>query len=135
MKSFELKKPSNSYLFLLNPSPIHGIGLFSTQNMPSKMVILPDWFNVVKRKLSDIPRDFIKFCIFIDDEYVWSPINFNYLSLDNYINHSFQPNIRVNENNKLETIRNIAAGEEILVDYNQYNEPNHLKESYYIFNE
>lgn len=48
-----------------------------------------------------------------------------------YINHSREPNIHKIGEDHIVTSRAIKAGEEILIDYNQLNEPEHLKEDYY----
>ncbi len=45
-----------------------------------------------------------------------------------YLNHSNNPNVERRADGNLYTIRKIEAGEEILVDYNQYKEPEDLKD-------
>jgi len=47
-----------------------------------------------------------------------------------YINHSSDPNIGKNTDGFI-TVRAIKAGYEILLDYNELNEPENLKEAYY----
>ncbi len=42
-----------------------------------------------------------------------------------------QPNVEGRADGNLYTIRNIEIGEEFLVDYNQYNEPENLKDPCY----
>ena len=120
-----------SFLFILKPSAGKGVGVFAVQSIPKSLIVFPSWRNMVRRKLSEIPKNFHHFCIHINDEYVLCPWSFDNLSLDYYINHSFEPNIIINLQNQMVTCRDINPGEEILIDYNQYNEPEHLKSDYY----
>lgn len=69
------------------------------------------------------------------------PERFDRMEIGWYINHSHTPNIatkrvvqRDNMNNikpNLYAIREIKAGDEILMNYNDLGEPEHLKEDYF----
>lgn len=54
-----------------------------------------------------------------------------------YINHSSTPNVgrrncpERNGEHRLYTIKDIKAGDEIVVDYNELGEPEDVKEDYY----
>ena len=53
------------------------------------------------------------------------------MEIDWYLNHSNDPNIIEIKEDYWITVRDIKACEELLVDYNQFNEPEHLKEPFY----
>ncbi len=122
---------TTEFSFVLAPSPIAGIGVFATHDIPVNTVLLTGNFSFRKMKIKDIPPDFIKYCIYIDDEECKCPERFDRMEIGWYINHSNQPNIGKDAQRNLITIRAIKAHEEILLDYNDLNEPNHLKEAYY----
>jgi SET domain-containing protein len=48
-----------------------------------------------------------------------------------FLNHSETPNIIKKSDGLVYAVTDIQAGDEILMDYNQLNEPESMKESYY----
>lgn len=99
-------------------------------------------------KIKDIPTDMLKYCIYINDNEVIAPEHFDRMEIGWFINHSNDPNIIrgiliqddlkktvvKTDDSKIRTvftIKEIKAGDEILIDYNTLNEPEHLKESYF----
>ena len=49
-----------------------------------------------------------------------------------YLNHSETPNVSAQkDNHPFYAIKSIKAGDEVVIDYNELNEPDHLKEAYY----
>ena len=58
------------------------------------------------------------------------PNDFSHMSIGWYLNHSSNPNAE-HKNYVYYSIRDIKAGEEILIDYNTLEEPEELKENYY----
>ncbi len=134
----------NECSFILKPSSLGGIGVFATHDIPAETQI----FNLkqqLKRtlKIKDVPQDFIKYCIYISDEECICPERFDRMEIGWYLNHSDTPNIATAEaitessaNNGIKkrhiyTTKDIKAGDEILIDYNYLNEPEHLKENFY----
>ena len=87
-------------LFLLKPSALQGIGVFAAQAISCSTLVFPDWSRMVKRNINDIPPDFIHFCIFVNDEQALCPPRYDYLTMDNYLNHSFEPNVKINSHKK-----------------------------------
>lgn len=74
--------------------------------------------------IKDVSPEFIDYCVLLDDNECFCP--------ERYINHSDKPNVtRASKAYQLVTLRKINAGEEILINFNKYNEPEHLKKSYY----
>lgn len=118
------------FSFVLKPSAIGGVGVFATHAIPEKTVLFSGKSHSIKRKTKDIPSDFIKYCIFLNDDECLCPERFDHMKIGWYINHSNDPNITKNTDSLI-SIRNIQAGEEILINYNDLNEPEHLKEAYY----
>lgn len=116
---------------ILKPSPLGGIGIFAAHDIPAGTKIFSGQFSPRKMKIKDIPAEFLKYCIFLDDDECHCPERFDRMEIGWYLNHSDKPNIAKKADSRLFSIRDIKAGEEILIDYNQLNEPEHLKEDYY----
>ena len=122
-----LKELANSTYVMIKPSPLHGIGVFAirdipkgTQNIFSKGV--GDWIKVSKEEVEALPqhsKDLIEnHCLFDEDHYFIPDYGFKLVDLVIYLNHSETPNvISLNEGEEFEAIRDIASGEELLVDY------------------
>jgi SET domain-containing protein len=115
---------------ILKPSTIAGIGVFVTHNVPQGKMVLPRIFPK-KAKIKDIPAEFLSYCIFLSEEECLRPEQFDRMEIGWYMNHSKSPNIEKRADGNLYAIKPIQAGEEILIDYNQFNEPENLKESYF----
>lgn len=140
----------SEFSFTLKPSLLGGIGVFSTHEIPANTLILREFHELRILKIKDIPQDFLKYCIYISDEEVVAPERFDRMEIGWFINHSADPNIENRHpirNTKRATIaqmlsdmrvrsiytkKDIKAGEEILIDYNNLDEPAHLKENYYL---
>lgn len=121
----------SEFSYILKPSPIGGIGVFATHDIPSGTLVFTAPFKFAIRKVKDVPAEFIKYCIFLSDEECMAPERFDRMEIGWYINHSDKPNIAKNAENKTVVVRDIKAGDEFVCDYNKLNEPDHLKESYY----
>ena len=122
-----LKELANSTYVMIKPSPLHGIGVFAIRDIPkgtsnifSKGV--GDWIKVSKEEVDALPqhsKDLIEnHCLFDEDFYFIPDYGFKLVDLVIYLNHSETPNvISLNEGEEFEAIRDIANGEELLVDY------------------
>ena len=112
---------------MLKPSPLHGIGVFAiTAINKGERKIFSDheseWIEVSKEEVDALPqhaKDLIEnHCLFNETHYYIPEYGFKIFDLAVYLNHSDQPNlISVNEGEFFEAIRDIEAGEELLVDY------------------
>ncbi|HVV69059.1 MAG TPA: SET domain-containing protein [Gammaproteobacteria bacterium] len=122
---------STEYSFILLPSTISGIGVFAAHDIPAGSHLFTTSFNSRKKYIKDIPDAFIKYCIYIDNEQCLCPERFDRMEIGWYINHSDKPNIILNSERNVIAIADIKANDEILINYNQLNEPEHLKEDYY----
>lgn len=122
----------SEFSFILKPSLLSGIGVFATHDIPAGTILCGTGLTTRTMKIKDIPADFVKFCIFIDDENCFVPKRFDHMEIGWFINHSNTPNIATSGiKSQLCAITNIKAGDEILIDYNQLGEPEHLKEDFY----
>jgi len=122
-----LKELANTTYVKIKPSPLHGIGVFAIRDIPkgtsnifSKGV--GDWIKVSKEEVDALPqhsKDLIEnHCLFDEDFYFIPDYGFKLVDLVIYLNHSETPNvISLNDGEEFEAIRDIAIGEELLVDY------------------
>jgi SET domain-containing protein len=112
---------------MLKPSPLHGIGVFAiTAIKKGERKIFSDheseWIEVSKEEVGALPkhtRDLIEnHCLFNETHYYVPEYGFKIFDLAVYLNHSDHPNlISINDGEFFEAIRDIDAGEELLIDY------------------
>jgi len=133
----------SEFTFLLKPSPVGGVGVFTAHDITAGTELLPVTFNVRTMKIKDIPQAFVSYCIFINDEECLCPENFNRMEIGWYINHSDTPNMAITNpaqsaslvpsivTNSFYALRDIKEGEEVFVNYNALGEPESMKEDYY----
>ncbi len=124
----------SEYSAILQPSPIQGLGVFATHEIKAGSRVLTHWYKErtsIKAKYKDIARPFHKYCMDIDQFTCFRPERCDKMEIGWYINHSFDPNVVLDSENHYRAARDIQAGEEILLDYNQYLEPDDCKSSYY----
>ena len=122
-----LNELANTTYVMIKPSQLHGIGVFAIRDIPkgtsnifSKGV--GDWIKVSKEEVDALPqhsKDLIEnHCLFDEDFYFIPDYGFKLVDLVIYLNHSETPNvISLNDGEEFEAIRDIANGEELLVDY------------------
>lgn len=112
---------------MLKPSPLHGIGVFAiTAIKKGERKIFSDheseWIEISKEEVDALPqhaRSLVEnHCLFNETHYYIPEYGFKIFDLAVYLNHSDQPNlISVNDGDFFEAIRDIEAGEELLIDY------------------
>jgi len=122
-----LKELASSTYVMIKPSPLHGIGVFAIRDIPkgTKNIFskgVGDWIKVSKEEVDALPqhsKDLIEnHCLFDEDFYFIPDYGFKLVDLVIYLNHSETPNvISLNDGEEFEAIRDIANGEELLVDY------------------
>ena len=122
-----LKELSGSTYVMIKPSPLHGIGVFAIRDIPkgTKNIFsqgVGEWIKVSKEEVDALPqhsKDLIEnHCLFDEDHYFIPDYGFKLVDLVIYLNHSESPNvISLNEGEQFEALRDIATGEELLVDY------------------
>jgi SET domain-containing protein len=113
----------------LATSPVHGIGVFALTEIPAGTMDLfsppgEDWPAVPLGEVEALPahaRQLIDtYCLQDDTHAYLPPRGFRVLDLVIYLNHSATPNLKqINGGDYFVTLRDIATGEELLVDYEQ----------------
>lgn len=119
------------FSFILKPSQISGVGVFATHDI-SRGTILFSGNHVQRRmKRKDIPSEFLSYCVLLNDEECIAPERFDRIEIGWYLNHSNKPNVSLIPDSRMVAIKDIKAGEEILLDYDELKEPEHLRDDYY----
>ncbi len=118
----------NTYV-MLKPSAVEGVGVFAVQDIPegcremfSKPAVDDEWITVSKKELGLLPphAQFLvgNYCLYDEENYFIPGNGFKKMDLSLFLNHSDHPNIiSINDGDFFETIREIKAGEELLIDY------------------
>ena len=122
-----LKDLQQDTYVMIKPSPLHGIGVFAIRDIPKGTRDLfsqgvGEWIKLTIAEVEALPkhsRDLVEnHCLFDEDYYYVPDYGFKLVDLVVYLNHSDTPNvISINEGDYFEATRDIAAGEELLVDY------------------
>lgn len=112
---------------MIQPSPIHGIGVFAIRDIPkgTKDIFSKEsgeWIKVSRSEVDALPahsKNLVEtHCLFDEDHYYLPDYGFKKLDIVIFLNHADQPNIiSVNDGVYFETTRDIACGEELLIDY------------------
>ncbi|MBS1515018.1 MAG: SET domain-containing protein-lysine N-methyltransferase [Bacteroidetes bacterium] len=113
-------------IFELRPSPIHGVGVFAVVDI--KQGELLDLFEAgddhfipfEQVAASKFPEKIIEKYSIMGDEGYSGPKNFHRMSIGWYLNHSDTPNAYCTEDYHFYALREIAADEEITVDYEKF---------------
>jgi hypothetical protein len=116
----------NSYVRLL-PSAVHGIGVFAMRDIPKGCRDLfsrdpGEWHRLDFAEVEQLPaysRQLIEtYCLFDENSYFVPAHGFKQMDLSLFLNHGIPANIAsVDEGAYFETLRDLRAGEDLLVDY------------------
>jgi SET domain-containing protein len=122
-----LSELTNNTYVMIKPSPVDGIGVFAIRDIPKgcrKMFSkgIGEWIKIPKAKIELLPahsKTLIEtYCLYDDENYFVPDYGFKVMDLVNFLNHSDNPNIiSINDGEEFEAIRDIIAGEELLIDY------------------
>lgn len=112
---------------MLKPSAVHGIGVFAIRDIPKGCQTIfsrhqNDWIKLPISDVEQLPdhsRDLVEtYCLYDEENYYVPAYGFKIMDMVNYLNHSPSPNVRsVNDGEIFEALRDIAAGEELFVNY------------------
>jgi SET domain-containing protein len=124
-----LAELSNNTWVMIKPSALHGIGVFAIRDIPKGCrdifaKEMGEWINVPRTEIDALPqhaKDLVEnFCLFDETTYYLPAQGFKAIDLSLFLNHSDTPNIiSINEGESFETLRNIAKGEELVIDYGE----------------
>jgi len=124
-----LNELSQHTYVMLRPSPVAGIGVFALRQIPKgcrDMFSKPDpndqWITLSKKEVEALPahaKHLVEnYCLFDEDQYYVPEKGFKALDVSLFLNHSDTPNvISIDDGNYFEALREIAEGEELLIDY------------------
>ena len=114
---------------MLQPSPVAGVGVFAIRDIPKgcrRMFSEPDgpedWISVSRAEVDALPaharHQVENYCLYDDEQYFVPAGGFKKMDLSLFLNHADTPNVRSIEDGAwFEATRDIAAGEELFVDY------------------
>jgi SET domain-containing protein len=112
---------------MLKPSGIHGIGVFAIRPIPKGCRSIfskgaGEWIKLPIADVEQLPvhaKDLVEtYCLFDEENYFVPDYGFKLMDLVNYLNHADAPNIiSINDGEDFEALRDIATGEELLVNY------------------
>lgn len=113
----------------LKPSLIEGIGVFAIADIKEGQSGLfskdkSEWIAVTKAEVEALPphsRFLVEnHCLYDDEHYFIPEYGFKMIDLVVYLNHSDEPNVRsINEGEDFVALRQIKAGEELLINYGE----------------
>src|SRR6478609_778742 len=113
----------------LQPSGIHGIGVFAICDIPKGCRTIfsketGDYIQLSFTEVEQLPehsRNFIETYYLYNDTHYFIPTQgCKIMDMANYLNHSSTPNIiSVEEGRWFEALREIKKGEEVFVDYGE----------------
>lgn len=133
-KNIMSQNKTTEFSFILKPSK-YGVGVFATHDIKKGTFLRlfgssPCSKNGSSvRKKKDVPEFFRNYCI-DGGESIFCPVDFGVMPVGWYMNHSKTPNA-FHKNYDYYAIRDIAAYEEILIDYNTLGEHEDLRENKY----
>jgi len=133
MKRTELLHRVLSHCYCrLQPSGIHGIGVFAVRDIPRHKnpfqtmprYAQPGLVRITDSELQKLPAKLsamIQTLFIKDDGVLHIPTSgTNVVHIAAYLNHSTMPNVRTSDGFDFITARKILAGEELTVDYRTY---------------
>ena len=110
----------------LGVSPLHGIGVFAVRPIAKSINPLK---SRTKHREIKFTHDELKalppgvrgqidmFCYYDDSGVMISTMGMNTMDFSIYLNHSKQPNVRMNKDGSFHALRRIKIGEELTMDY------------------
>jgi len=119
----------------LQPSRLHGIGVFAVRDIPSgtdpfrtlPKYAQPGYVRITDAELDALPPklgELIRVLFVPTDGKMYVPTcGLNVVYLNAFLNHSTRPNMRTSDGYYFFARRRIRAGEELTVDYRSYGAP------------
>ena len=122
-----LHELNNETWVMIKPSPIHGIGVFAIRDIPkgtrglfSKGI--GGWIELSYAEVEALPphsKNLIHtYCLYDHEKYFVPDYGFKIMDLSLYLNHDSEANIMsLHHGEDFEAIKDIKAGEELMIDY------------------
>lgn len=127
---------TDEFSFVLKGStvPEAGIGVFALHDIPPGvwLEVIPRSIRLRKFKGHELPDELKAYCIARENDTYICPEQFNRMHIGYYMNHSTTPNVGWDDDlDGYVSTAPIRAGDELLIDYNIFEEPTEKKDSYY----
>ena len=71
----------SEFSFILKPSPLGGIGVFATHDVPIGSLLFNKEFELRILKIKDIPKELLQYCIYINDMECLCPERFDRMEI------------------------------------------------------
>lgn len=131
-----LPETTTEFSFVLRPSS-YGVGVFATHDIKQGTFLRlfgrsehQDNKEIVRVKhKAEVPELFRNFCLDRGESLI-CPQDFGHMQIGWYLNHSTKPNVELRDYTDY-AARDIAAGEELTIDYNMLQEPREGRAAYY----
>lgn len=126
---------TNEFSFILKPTQ-HGVGVFAAHAIAkgAALRLFGDEESLAERSRmlsqAEVPEAFQDYCMHRAGGQLVCPKDFGSMPIGWYLNHSQEPNA-IHRDFRWYAARDIAAGEEILIDYSSLEEPEEAREEYY----
>jgi SET domain-containing protein len=124
-----IKELNHNTYAMLKPSAVHGIGVFAIRDIPKGCRNIfsrghGEWVKLPITEIEKLPnhaRELVEtYCLYDEHNYYVPDYGFKVMDMVNYLNHSFSPNIiSINHGEEFEALVDIAAGTELLINYEQ----------------
>ena len=127
-------KPHDGVYTRIRPSRIHGVGVFAIRKIKKGTPIFPDdnqeleWIDGkdIQKLLPEIRKLYDDFCVIKDGGKTYGcPSSFNQMTVSWYLNEprpKQKANVECRGDYMFYALRDIAAGEELTVDYGTFSE-------------
>lgn len=119
LREQHLKRVLRDCYCRLQPSKIHGIGVFAVRDIPkgkNPFRMLPKYDSVGYVRITEDELDALP----TDGKMHFPNHGMNVIRLNCYLNHSTKPNVRTRDGYDFIARRKIMIGEELTVDYRTY---------------
>jgi SET domain-containing protein len=123
-----------SFVLKVSTIPDAGIGVFALHDIASGvwLEVIPREYKARRFKGHELPDELRAYCIAKGNNVYTCPQQFNRMDIGWYMNHSATPNADWDDDlDGYVSSKPIAAGEEILINYNLFEEPAQKKQEYY----
>lgn len=124
-----LKELAEETYITLQPSAVHGIGVFAIRDIPKGTRNIfskntGNWIKLPIKEVENLPahsKSLIEtYCLYDEQDYYVPDYGFKIMDMVNYLNHSSSPNIiSVNDGEYFEALTDIKNGEELFVNYGE----------------
>lgn len=132
-----MRERTDEFSFVLRPSTIEqgGIGVFALHDIAPGvwLEVFPRAYQSRRFRAHELHVALRSYCTAKANDVYACPQQFNRMYIGWYMNHSPTPNADWDQDlGGYNSIRPIAAGDEILIDYNLFEEPEDKKEPFYL---